>query len=97
MRKQENIVPNNLNNRKKQAKKTTEYRKEELAIKEQEITVLEGQEKVKENEQKCINYRRYQELKAIMSNNKIKLLFPHMAIFLTDNTMTNKNNSISNK
>ena len=43
--------------------------------------MLEAQEKVKENEQKYIDYQRYQELKETMSDNKIKLLFPHMAIY----------------
>ena len=97
MRKQEKDRSQQLKQQKKQAKETIEYRKKQLVIKEQEITVLKGQEKVKENKQKYIDYRRYQELKATMLNNKIRLLFPHMAILLIDNTITNKNNSISNK
>ena len=66
LRKQEKHCSQQLKKQKKQkkqAKETTEYRKEQLAIKKREITVLEGQEKVKENEQKYIDYQRYQELK----------------------------------
>ena len=91
-----NIVPNKQ--QKKQAKETTEYRKEQLAIKKREVTVLEGQEKAKVNEQKYIDYQRYEELKNTgMPLERIKILFPHMAIFLKNNTITKKDNSISNK
>ena len=82
MRKQEKDRSQQLKQQKKQAKETTEYRKEELAIKNREITVLEAQKEAKENEQKFIDYKRFLELKNNgMSFERIKILFPHMAIF----------------
>ena len=80
-KKQEKHRSQQLKLQKKEESATTKYRKEQLRIKKQEVTVLEAQEKAKENKQKFIDYQRYQELKNTITNNKIKLLFPHMAIF----------------
>ena len=82
MKKQEKHRSQQLKQQKKQAKETAEFRKEELAIKNREITVLEDQEKAKVNEQKFIDYQRFLELKSNgMTLERIKILFPHMEIY----------------